>query len=230
MWPSCPIACGPPASWSGSARRAARMAMRLPTTSAGSASPAPAVSRGGEGCPHQQPPAEQPQIEHEEASSNGEAVKRPAPERGGERDCPQQGRDIARDQQHRGQRAAPVAHPHPALAEPAATSRADPTRPARCPDPARLLAHRGVQVSGEVAAAGDHGARSRSGGKAHEHRPQAERAEPQPELIILGQAGGGEGQAAMGGGKPRRARRARSRSRPRRAGLRRRPPRARPVP
>ena len=53
-----------------------------------------------------------------------------------------------------------------------------------------------------MAAAGDHRARSRRGGNAHEHRPQAERAEPQPELIILGQAGGGEGQAVIGGGEP----------------------------
>ena len=137
-------------------------------------------------------------------ASNGEAVKRTgAPSAAASPIWSHNSkRDIARHKQQGRRGPAPVAHSHPALAD--AARPAEPVPPGKrdSADPARLLAHRGVEIRGEVAAAGDDGARSGGGGNAHEHRPQTERAEPQPQLIILGQAGRGKGQVVMLGGEP----------------------------
>ena len=115
---------------------------------------------------------------------------------------PQQGGGIAGDQQHGGQRTAPVAHPHPPLADPAAPAEPVPARQSDPADPARLLADGGVERLGEMAARGDQGAASRMSGNAHEHGRRPDLAEAQAKLVILGQAVGRERIAAAPGGEP----------------------------
>ena len=89
--------------------------------------------------------------------------------------------DIASDEQQRGERPAAVAHPHPPLAEPARPAEPVPAGERDAADPARFLAHRGVEVGGEMAAAGDHGAAARARRDADEHSafsPSAPRRRP----------------------------------------------------
>ena len=148
---------------------------------------------------HQHSPGEQPAVDRQQSDQRRiePRLDRRA-ERFGQPDLrPQQRGAISGEQQQGGERPAPVAHPHPALAEPAAPAEPVPAGKRDSAEPARLLANGGAERRREMAAAGDHAALAGPRRDAHEHRLEAERADPQADLIILGHAAAGERPAVL---------------------------------